>query len=139
LKIQEAIGRKTMDRSLRTKDPRQAKRLLVPVLQEWHQAFDDARRAKAIKEGHSQTITSAQMAAREYNARVTFDGEIRAADHRYAALEIDADLAREFRKGFAGGLSDDELEQLVGDRMERYRAAGFHDDPKRSPAWRKRA
>ncbi|MCX7305544.1 MAG: hypothetical protein NTV73_14625 [Hyphomicrobiales bacterium] len=48
LDLQASIGRKTLDRSLRTKVPHEAKRLLPDVLKEWHRTFNDTRRGAAL-------------------------------------------------------------------------------------------
>lgn len=46
--LQETLGRKTMDRSLRTKDPEEAKRRVLDVLKEWRDLFANTRRDKAL-------------------------------------------------------------------------------------------
>ena len=139
LDLQAIMGRKTMDRSLRTKDPHEAKRRLPDVLKGWHQEFDNARLGITLAKEQRRPLTSAQMAAREYQTRLAFDAELRVADDRYAKFEVDPDYAREFRDGYSGLLSDAELARLVGDRMERYRLAGRHDALQGSQEWRSRA
>ncbi|MHA6685092.1 DUF6538 domain-containing protein [Mesorhizobium sp. A556] len=134
--LQSIIGRKTEDRSLRTKDPHEAKRRLPDVLKEWHQKFDDARRGVAIIKEQRQPMTNSQMAARLYKTQTDFDAIARAQDHRYAEMGVDPDEARRFRDGFAGKLSNTELGELVGDRIEHFRLKGFHNYARHSPEWR---
>jgi hypothetical protein len=136
LDVQAVIGRKTMDQSLRTKDPQEAKRRLPDVLKGWHRQFDDAKRGVAIAKEQRRPLTNAQMAARLYKTQIALDAELRAQDDRYAGFEIDPDEARRFRDGFAGKLSNDELAELVGDRIERFRMAGHHDHAPNTPEWR---
>lgn len=80
-----------------------------------------------------------QIALRDYERQIAFDATIRAQHHHYAQFEVDADEARLFRDGFAGKLSDDELDALVGHRIERFRASGNTDAVKGTPEWRKLA
>lgn len=82
-------------------------------------------------------LTAQQIALRDYQSQITFDSEIRAHDPRYAQIDPDpAYDAHPFRDGFAGKLSDDELEELVGSRIERARLAGNTDAVKGTPEWR---
>lgn len=82
-------------------------------------------------------LTAQQIALRDYQSQINFDEEIRAHDHRYAQVDPDPAFdAHPFRDGFAGKLSDDELEKLVGARFERARLAGNTDAVKGTPEWR---
>ncbi|WP_421413563.1 integrase [Agrobacterium tumefaciens] len=82
-------------------------------------------------------LTAQQIALRDYQSQISFDSEIRAHDPRYAQIDPDpAYDAQPFRDGFAGKLSDDELEELVGSRIERARLAGNTDAVKGTPEWR---
>ncbi|MDX0538489.1 integrase [Sinorhizobium medicae] len=81
-------------------------------------------------------LTVQQIAVRDYESQIDFDTQLRATDHRYAQFEIDFDHARRYRDGFAGKLSDDELEELVGARLELARLAGNTDAVKGTDKWR---
>ncbi len=81
-------------------------------------------------------LTVQQIAFRDYQSQINFDAEIRANDHRYAKFDPDPDEARRYRDGFAGKLSDDELDELVGPRIERARLAGNTDAVRGKPEWR---
>ncbi|SFH23290.1 hypothetical protein SAMN05216459_12123 [Ensifer sp. OV372] len=81
-------------------------------------------------------LTVQQIAVRDYQSQIDFGAELRATDYRYAQFEIDFDHARRFRDGFAGKLTDDELEELVGARVERARLAGNTDAVKGTDKWR---
>lgn len=77
-----------------------------------------------------------EIAALDYRSQIDFDAELRAVDHRYALAEIDADVARRFRDGFAGKLSDAELDELVGHRVRRAALRGHTAAKKGSLEWR---
>ncbi|RWN38014.1 tyrosine-type recombinase/integrase [Mesorhizobium sp.] len=81
-------------------------------------------------------LSAPQIASRDYQTRLAFDAEIRAHHHQYAGFEVDYEAARRFRDGYAGKLSDDELEQLVGDRIERFKLLGNHSATKGTLEWR---
>lgn len=66
-----------------------------------------------------------QIALRNYQMRVSDDEALRNADHRYASWGfVDERLVADLRDGMAGKLDDDDLRQLVGDRIERFRKIG---------------
>lgn len=136
LDSQPIMNRKTMDRSLRTKDPREAKRLVRPVLDEWDRLFNEARRQAAIAIEHRQPLSVAQIAMRDYKSQIAFDAELREADHRWAQIGVDYDEARRFRDGYAGILSDDQLEEIVGARVSHHMAALGQQSVKGSSEWR---
>ncbi len=81
-------------------------------------------------------LAADQMALRNYQARLAFDDEIRSADHRYANMEVDDLLGARLRDGFAGKLSDDQLADLVGDRIERFRHLGNTTAERGTEEWR---
>jgi len=81
-------------------------------------------------------LTAQQIALRHYKIQIDFDAELRATDPRYAQFEVDADEARRFRDGFAGKLSDNDLHELVGDRIEYARLAGNTDAIRGTDKWR---
>ncbi|WP_189512549.1 tyrosine-type recombinase/integrase [Mesorhizobium sp. M2A.F.Ca.ET.043.02.1.1] len=81
-------------------------------------------------------LSAPQIAIRDYQAQLTFDEEIRANHHQYASFDVGYDEGQPFRDGYSGKLSDDQLELLIGDRIERYRTLGNHAAPKGSAEWR---
>ncbi|MDX0488805.1 integrase [Sinorhizobium medicae] len=84
----------------------------------------------------SYPLTAQQIALRDYQNQIDFDSQLRAHDPRYAQSGIDADEARRYRDGFAGKLSDDELQELVGARLERARLLGNTNAVKGTSEWR---
>ncbi|WP_265519501.1 integrase [Nitratireductor luteus] len=90
---------------------------------------------KAMASGR-YPLSVEEIARREYEAQIEFDAEIRQHDHRYAMLGVDVDRAQRLRDGFSGSLSDDELEELVGDRIARLQTTGNTSAAKGSPKWR---
>lgn len=81
-------------------------------------------------------LSPPQIANRDYQALLAFDAEIRAHYHQYAGFEVDYEGARRFRDGYSGKLSDDELERLVGERLEEFKSLGNHTATKGSVEWR---
>lgn len=77
-----------------------------------------------------------QIAFRNYNERLAFDTELRNMDDRYASMGIDDRLVELLRQGLAGSLSDDSLETLVGNRIDRYRRLGNTTVVKGRIEWR---
>ncbi|MGB6119582.1 MAG: DUF6538 domain-containing protein [Mesorhizobium sp.] len=80
-----------------------------------------------------------QIALRNYQARLAFDEQIRQADPRYANMELDDKLIADLRDGIAGKLSDDDLDELVGRRIERFRRTGNTTAEKGNLEWRRLA
>jgi len=80
-----------------------------------------------------------QIALRNYRLRLEFDDQIRQADPRYANMELDDLLIADLRDGIAGKLSDDDLDELVGRRIERFRRTGNTTAEKGTPEWRQLA
>jgi hypothetical protein len=69
-------------------------------------------------------LTAQQMALRDYQSQIDFDAEVRQHHYQYAQVDPDPSFdAHPFRDGFAGKLSDDELDELVGDRLRRLQIA----------------
>ncbi|MBO1024079.1 integrase [Ochrobactrum sp. SD129] len=82
-------------------------------------------------------MTARQIALRDYQSQIAFDEEIRAHDHRYAQIDPDPVYdAHPYRDGFAGRMSDDELERLVGAQIESARISGNTSAVKGTTEWR---
>lgn len=94
-------------------------------------ALPNNNRSRAVR-----PLSRDEIAVMEYQSQIEFDAEIRQHDHRYAEWGVDPDEARQFRDGFAGKLSNDSLDHLVGWRIERHRIAGNTDFIKGTPEWR---
>lgn len=84
-------------------------------------------------------MTAQEIAIANYRSLISFDLEIREHDPRFADLEIDPKLLAGLRAGMAGRLDDDQLEELVGHRIERFRYRGNTDVAKGTLEWRKLA
>lgn len=91
-----------------------------------------------VKKQPAYPLTIQQIAYRDYQAQIDFDADIRRSSSAalYTRWEVDADEARRYRDGFSGKLSDDELEALVGHRIERARLAGNTKAIKGADEWR---
>jgi len=76
-----------------------------------------------------------QIALRNYQSRLAFDDAAR-NDYRYASVGVDDLLAAKLREGIAGLLSDTDLVELVGNRIERFRHLGNTTAEVGSDEWR---
>lgn len=76
-----------------------------------------------------------QIAYSHYAQRLRFDDQLR-HDPRYAAIGIDDVLVQRLREAIAGRASDQELADLVGVQIERFRRAGNLDAKQGSDEWR---
>jgi hypothetical protein len=76
-----------------------------------------------------------QIAASHYMQRLAFDDELR-NDPRYALIDIDDLLVQRLRAALSGRANDDELADLVGTQIERFRSAGNLDAAHGSTEWR---
>ena len=85
-------------------------------------------------------MTAPQIARQAFDSLADFDLEARRTDPRWTATaDPDPDDARLYRDGYSGKLTDDELDDLVGHRIERYRFRGNTDATKGTPQWRELA
>ncbi len=134
-----AIIDKTELRKALGGDYRQALRMLPgAVAQLQHQIALAERKVFATVPGArpARFLQSPEQIARaNYRERLAFDDILR-HDPRYASVGIDDLLVRELREANAGRLSDDRLEGLVGERIERYRKLGNTDVTKGTEEWR---
>jgi integrase len=76
-----------------------------------------------------------QIAASHYAQRLTFDDELR-NNARYTQIGVDDGLAQRLRDAMAGRLSDAELFDLIGPRIERFRASGNLTAAPMTDEWR---
>lgn len=135
------MGRKTELRTPLGADYREALKKLpgaVALLQ--HQIALGERRA--VEAGTKQVtigrypLAPSQMALRHYEDRLTFDEQIRNADHRYAQLDVDDVHARRIQDGAVGKLDNEQLQMLIGRQIERFRARGNTTVEFGTPEWR---
>jgi integrase len=76
-----------------------------------------------------------QIALRNYKSRLAFDDSAR-NDYRYASVGVDDLLVAKLREGVAGRLSDTDLVELIGNRIERFRHLGNTTAEVGSDEWR---
>ncbi|MDQ0421101.1 integrase [Peteryoungia aggregata LMG 23059] len=93
-----------------------------------------AARGEAATSGR-YPLPADQIALRHYLARLAFDDSAR-NDHRYANVGIDDRLVSMLREGLAGKLTDDVLETLIGEQIERFRLLGNTTAIKGTDEWR---
>ena len=118
-------------------DYRQALKLLPgAVAQLQHQIAQAERKAGQPRPGPARyPLTPDQIAHSHYMQRLAFDDELR-NDPRYPSVGIDDLLVQRLRAAIAGRADDDELRDLVGQQLDRFRAAGNVDAAPGSTEWR---
>jgi hypothetical protein len=75
------------------------------------------------------------LALSHYQKRLAFDEELR-NDPRYAQVSIDDMLVMRLREAIAGRSGNEELQDLIGSEIERFRAVGNLDAQQGSDEWR---
>ena len=111
------------------------------VAQRQHQLVQSERKAAPLNSMASPArypTAPDQLALSAYRQRVAFDDEIRNSPSYavVASIDIDDRYVALFRAGAAGRLIDEGLADLVGDQIERFRAAGNLDALQGSDDWR---
>ena len=84
-------------------------------------------------------LTIEQLAARSYKDRLRQDVILRENSTAWAGVAIDTDYAASLRDGMAGRLTDSSLDELVGNRIEGFKARGETLVTTGSPEWRRLA
>lgn len=134
-----AVVGKTELRSPLGADYRQALRLLPgAVAQLQHQiAMAERRTGQGPRQAdHARyPLAPDQIALSHYNQRLAFDDQLR-SDPRYANIGIDDLYVNQLRLAVAGRCRDDELQALIGDQLERFRASGNISAGQGSDEWR---
>jgi len=94
----------------------------------------DAEGAQALPGRYPLSI--GQIAMRSYQARLAQDDEGRNSLAAYARMGIDDGYAEDLRNGIAGKLNDQELEDLVGHRIQHFQFRGNTTAAFGSREWR---
>lgn len=103
-----------------------------------HELMLAERKANAGKSTPAEArfpMAPAQIAASHYAQRLALDDELR-NDIRHSFGYVDELLVQRLRDGMAGKLTDQELVDLVGTRIERFRLQGNFDAATGSDEWR---
>lgn len=99
-----------------------------------------AARAKGVPVGDRARYpkTADALALVHYRRRLGDDEKLRTLPyaHYHTSIGIDDGHVARLRATMGGRLSDEELDTLIGDQVERYRALGNLDSLKGSPEWR---
>ncbi len=98
-------------------------------------ALAEQRSGRPVELGR-YPLSEAQIALRHYSERLAFDEAARNAGHQWSNVGVDDYSIALLKDGIAGNLRDDELEILVGSRIERYRRLGNTTVEKGTPNWR---
>ncbi len=141
--LRKILGDKTELRTPLGPDYRTALKLLPGAVAELqHQIGQAERKAHpqtAIRHVARYPLMPKEIAAVNYAERLSFDELIRNTDPRYANMGIDDQFAERLRDARSGKLDDDELRQLIGRRIERYRTLGNTSAEYGTPEWRELA
>ena len=134
--LRQIIGKTELRRPLGA-DYRQALKLLPgAVAQLQHEIAQAERKAGRPQAGPARyPLAADQIAMSHYMQRLAFDDVLR-NDPRYASILVDDMLIARLREAIAGRASNEELTELVGDQLERFRAAGNIDAAPGSHEWR---
>lgn len=130
---------KTELRSPLGADYRQALKLLPGAVAQLQHQIALAERGSG--QGRSQStparypLAPDQLALSHYQQRLALDDYLR-NDPRYSSVDIDDLLIMRLRDAIAGRASDDELDALIGDQLELFRAAGNITAKQGSIEWR---
>ncbi len=124
--LRRIVG-KTELRAALGADYRQALRLLPgAVAQLQHQIAQAERQPAPVNSAAAPPrypLAPEQIALSHYHQRLALDDQLR-NDVRYVAVSVDDGLAQRLRKAMVGKLTDEELADLIGARIEWFRAAG---------------
>lgn len=91
---------------------------------------------KALQKPVPYPMTPEEIAIRDYFIQIEFDALARQHDHRFADTMVDENYVRDLKDGIAGRLTNDQLDDLIGWRIDRYRHRGNTDVVKGTPEWR---
>jgi integrase len=135
-KLRAVVG-KTELRAPLGGDYRQALKLLPgAVAQLQHQiALAEDRAGQGNPSAPRYPLKPDQIAMSHYMQRLAFDDELR-NEQRWPAIGVDDVLVARLRAAVAGRANDNELVDLVGEQLERFRAAGNLDASQGSDEWR---
>ncbi len=134
--LREVVG-KTELREPLGGDYRQALRLLPgAVARLQHKIAVAEREAGQVNRSIPRyPLAPDQIALSHYVQRLAYDDQLR-NDPRYPSVGIDDVLVERLRLAVAGGADDDELRDLVGAQLNRFRAAGNFFAAPGSHEWR---
>ncbi|MBK8085721.1 MAG: hypothetical protein IPK28_18905 [Devosia sp.] len=93
----------------------------------------------AERASRSSLLSPAELARVHYQERIAIDLAFRQAGPTWASIGIDDRYVADLRAVLAGRLDSDEIEQVMGDILERYLRRGNISAEPRSPAWRETA
>jgi len=139
--LRSIVGKAELETQLGA-DRRQALAKLpsaVAALQEQIALAEQQAKLKSSPVSLRYPLSIEQIASRHYQSLIVFDEQIRQSDPRFSNIGIDDVYVENLRAGIAGRLSDDQLNLLVGDRIERFRLLGNTSVQQGSTDWRKLA
>lgn len=133
--LRKVIGKTELRKPLGG-DYRQALKLLPGAVAELQHQIALAEQKVSNKASPPRyPMATEQIAHSHYIQRLAFDDQLR-NDWRYASVGIDELLVDRLRQAVSGAADDDELSELVGPQIERFRAAGNLSAEPGSDDWR---
>lgn len=139
--LRESIGKSELVTPLGG-DRRAAMRLLPEAVAAFQRQLDTARPQNSVAVAPQvvrRHLSIEQLAARSYKDRLRQDVVLRESTTAWAGAPIDTDYAASLRDGMAGRLTDSALDDLVGKRIEGFKAVGETIVVAGSPEWRRLA
>lgn len=133
--LKAAVG-KTELRIALGGDYRQALKLLPGAVAQLQMQIGQAeRKTSDQRKPLRYPMSAGEMTAAHYNNRLAFDDQLR-NDPRWPSVMVDDGLVEMLRRAIAGHATDDQLRDLVGRELDRFRQAGNFDAPPGSEVWR---
>lgn len=120
-------------------DRRAAIERLPLALVKINAVLDRARRILSAQHGASTRgapTSVAELARTHYNHQLALDEVLRNSSSSWANTSIDDTYVHSLRAASAGGLTDKQLQDLLGEFIERYRLRGNITAPQGSTEWR---
>jgi integrase len=136
--LQTLVGKKELTKALGADRRAAEKQLPGAVTVMMHELAVAERKLNAGKPVPTEArfpMAPPALAASHYEQRLAFDDQLR-NDPRYAAIGVDDQYAQLLRNGMSGKLTDAELMNLIGARIERFRFLGNVTAEPGSDEWR---
>lgn len=93
----------------------------------------------AASVGNATTLSTPDLARHHYQERIAADLVFRRSGPTWASIGIDDGYVRDLRAVLAGRMTDLEVEQVLGDTIDRYRLRGNIIAEPRTAEWREKA
>jgi len=124
-------------------DRRAALRLLPEAVSTLQKRLETAghqvTKAASVTAKRQRELSVEYLAVQSYKERLAQDTILREESSAWASISVDTDYAAELRDGMAGRLSNEALNELVGNRITGFKVRGDTGVVFGSPEWRRLA